>query len=151
MLKPMAIALAAIMFAIPAQAQQPQYPDPGRSDKADTHLQDTQTPAARQDREEDDNDPTRGWNRMKRGFYTGLIVGGFVGVLMAADCGHPECGPLITLAAGAGGRDRADHRPAAGPGAAKWTTDGVARTMPGRCRSRPDAASRSDSAPAGER
>jgi hypothetical protein len=102
MLKPMAIALAAIMFAIPAQAQQPQYPDPGRSDRADTLLQDAPKPAAGQDQDADDNDPTRGWNRMKRGFYTGLIVGGFVGVLMAADCGHPECGPLITLAAGAG-------------------------------------------------
>jgi hypothetical protein len=102
MLKPMAIALAAVMFAIPAQAQQPQYPGPDRSDKSESHLQGGQKPGAGQDQDEDDDDPTRGWNRMKRGFYTGLIVGGFVGVLMAADCGHPECGPLITLAAGAG-------------------------------------------------
>jgi hypothetical protein len=102
MLKPMAIALAAILFAIPAKAQELPPPDFGRSDKSDMRLQDAQKPAAAQEQDDDDDDPTRGWNRMKRGFYTGLVVGGIVGVLMAVDCGDPECGPLITLAAGAG-------------------------------------------------
>ena len=43
------------------------------------------------------------WDEIKRGFFAGLIVGGVVGVVMAADCGHPECGPLIPFAAGIGG------------------------------------------------
>ena len=102
MLKPMAIALAVTLFAVPAKAQDMRPADSGRSDKSDMRLQDSQKPAASTDQDDDDNDPTRGWNRMKRGFYTGLAVGGIVGVLMAVDCGDPECGPLITLAAGAG-------------------------------------------------
>ncbi len=43
------------------------------------------------------------WDNIKRGFYTGLALGGLVGVALVADCGHPECGPLLTLAAGVGG------------------------------------------------
>lgn len=43
------------------------------------------------------------WDDIKRGFYAGLVVGGLVGVVMVAECGHPECGPLLTLAAGVGG------------------------------------------------
>jgi hypothetical protein len=102
MLKSIAIALAVILLAAPALAQEPQPMDTGRSDKSDVRLQDTQKPAAAQDEDDDDDDPTRGWNRMKRGFYTGLLIGGIVGIVAAVDCGHPECGPLVTLAAGAG-------------------------------------------------
>jgi hypothetical protein len=101
MLKPIAIALALILFAAPAKAQELRV-DAGQSDQSDMRLQNSQKPAASQEQDDDDDDPTRGWNRMKRGFYTGLLVGGIVGVVMAVDCGHPECGPLITLAAGAG-------------------------------------------------
>jgi len=43
------------------------------------------------------------WDNMKRGFYTGLALGGLVGAVLVAECGHPECGPLLTLAAGVGG------------------------------------------------
>ena len=55
-------------------------------------------PASRPDDEEKNR-----WDAIKRGFFAGLIVGGVVGVVMAADCGHPECGPLIPFAAGIGG------------------------------------------------
>lgn len=101
MLKPIAIALAVVLLAAPAMAQEAQPVNSGRSDKSDVRLQDAQKPAVAQD-EDDDDDPTRGWNRMRRGFYTGLVIGGIVGILAAVDCGHPECGPLVTLAAGAG-------------------------------------------------
>lgn len=43
-----------------------------------------------------------GWNRIKRGFYAGLIVGGLYGVFLVQKCGHPECGPLLTMSAGVG-------------------------------------------------
>ena len=111
MLKSMAmpIAIAAIVSLSPLQAsaygqnasadKQAGCPP---SDQQDTRLQPAKPCAPSQDGEDDDEDPTKGWNRMKRGFYTGLVVGGIVGVLAAVDCGHPECGPLISLAAGAG-------------------------------------------------
>jgi hypothetical protein len=54
-----------------------------------------QTPA-------EDEDESGGWNSVKRGFYAGLIAGGVVGAFLVMECGHPECGPLLTLAAGAG-------------------------------------------------
>ena len=50
----------------------------------------------------DDEGKSR-WDEIKRGFFAGLIVGGVIGAVMAADCGHPECGPLIPFAAGIGG------------------------------------------------
>ena len=102
MLKSIATALAVILLAAPAMAQGQEPVDPGRSDKSHVRLQDAQKPAAAQDEDDDDDDPTRGWNRMRRGFYTGLLIGGIVGIVAAVDCGHPECGPLVTLAAGAG-------------------------------------------------
>jgi hypothetical protein len=100
----MAIVLAGVMlFAGSAQAQEPQPFSASalRAMADDTRLQDPKPPAPPQD-QEDDDDPTRGWNRMKRGFYAGLIAGGIYGAVMAIRCGHPECGPLVTLAAGAG-------------------------------------------------
>jgi hypothetical protein len=51
----------------------------------------------------DDLDEKGTWDNIKRGFYAGLVVGGLVGVVMVAECGHPECGPLLPFAAGVGG------------------------------------------------
>jgi hypothetical protein len=99
----MAMALAGIMlFAGSAHAQesQPLSASALRARQVETRLQDTRLAAPQGG--EDDDDPTRGWNRMKRGFYAGLVAGGIVGALIVIDCGHPECGPLFTLAAGAG-------------------------------------------------
>jgi len=50
----------------------------------------------------DDDKETHRWDAIKRGFYTGLILGGVVGVALVSECGHPECGPLLSLAAGVG-------------------------------------------------
>ena len=110
MLGKMAIVLAgAMLVAGSAQAQEPRpLSTPALLDVLDvlsmaddTRLQDPKPPAPPQ-AEEDDDDPKGGWNRMKRGFYVGLIAGGIYGTVMAIRCGHPECGPLVTLAAGAG-------------------------------------------------
>lgn len=51
----------------------------------------------------DDPDEKGTWDNIKHGFYAGLVIGGLVGVVKVAECGHPECGPLLTLAAGIGG------------------------------------------------
>jgi hypothetical protein len=50
-----------------------------------------------------DEKETHRWDAIKTGFYAGLIVGGIVGVALVAECGHPECGPMLTIAAGVGG------------------------------------------------
>jgi hypothetical protein len=103
----MAIATAAIVLLGPQTSAFAQSASTDRQagcpagDQDDTRLQSAKPCPPAHD-EEEDEDPTKGWNRMKRGFYTGLVVGGVVGVLAAIDCGHPECGPLISLAAGAG-------------------------------------------------
>ena len=52
-------------------------------------------------REKDEEDTHR-WDAIKRGFFTGLALGGLVGVALASECGHPECGPVVPLAAGIG-------------------------------------------------
>jgi len=54
-------------------------------------------------RRRDDEAETHRWDAIKTGFYAGLMIGGIVGVALVADCGHPECGPLLTIAAGVGG------------------------------------------------
>ena len=55
-------------------------------------------------RQEQDAPTEKGtWDNIKHGFYAGLVIGGLVGVVMVAECGHPECGPLLTFAAGVGG------------------------------------------------
>jgi len=54
-------------------------------------------------RRRDDEAETHRWDAIKTGFYAGLIIGGIVGVALVADCGHPECAPLLTIAAGVGG------------------------------------------------
>jgi hypothetical protein len=51
----------------------------------------------------DDPDEQGTWDNIKHGFFAGLVIGGLVGAVMVAECGHPECGPLLTLAAGVGG------------------------------------------------
>ena len=107
MFRQMVMALAAIVsFAgsVQAQESQPLSASMLHATADDTRLQDPKPPAAPQEKQEkeDEADPTRGWNRMKRGFYAGLVAGGIVGGLLVIDCGHPECGPLLTLAAGVG-------------------------------------------------
>ena len=100
MLKTLAIAVGALSLSASAFAQE----DPGavrplipvlESQRSDQ--QPAPAPAA-----EPDDDEKGGWNSVKRGFYTGLVIGGILGALMVIDCGHPECGPLFALAAGAG-------------------------------------------------
>lgn len=58
--------------------------------------------ASKQKRAADDEEETHRWDAIKTGFYTGLALGGLVGIALVSDCGHPECGPLLSLAAGIG-------------------------------------------------
>jgi hypothetical protein len=69
----------------------------------------TQTPArtagderARQRGAHGDEEEPHRWDAIKTGFYTGLVLGGLVGVVLVSECGHPECGPLLSVAAGIG-------------------------------------------------
>jgi hypothetical protein len=39
---------------------------------------------------------------LKEGAIAGLIIGGMVGAVWYAACGHPECGPVFGLSAGLG-------------------------------------------------
>jgi hypothetical protein len=50
----------------------------------------------------EDQEETHRWDAIKTGFYTGLILGGLVGVALVSECGHPECGPMLSMAAGIG-------------------------------------------------
>ncbi len=103
MVKTVAIATIVLSIAAGARAQEAAVP-PLPSEVASRPLLLPPAPDQTQPRQqdEDDDNPNTGWNRVKRGFYSGLIAGSIVGVLLVADCGHPECGPLLTLAAGAG-------------------------------------------------
>jgi hypothetical protein len=52
------------------------------------------------DEQGDDDEGTH--DSLRNGTLTGLIIGGVIGALFAAECGHPECGPLISFGAGIG-------------------------------------------------
>jgi hypothetical protein len=60
-------------------------------------------PRSTQPTSDDEPEEKGTWDNIKRGFFAGLVVGGVVGVLLTAECGHPECGPLLPFAAGVGG------------------------------------------------
>ena len=68
---------------------------PGRTGPFRRALQETtQEPAQADDEGTHDS--------LRNGTLTGLVIGGIVGIFLVADCGHPECGPLFSFAAGIG-------------------------------------------------
>jgi hypothetical protein len=82
--------LSADAFVMPSHAPTPM-----------ARVQDEQE-RARQRGAPEDEEETHRWDAIKTGFFAGLALGGLVGIAVVSDCGHPECGPLLPLAAGIG-------------------------------------------------